>query len=101
MMPVAALPFFQARQTIVNRILAVSPVPRVEAVSLADASGRILAQAIAGDRHYPPVDKSLRDGYAVRADEVPGALEVVGEVRAGMIPDIEVQPRQAVEIMTG
>lgn len=101
MMPVTALPFFQARQTIVNRLLAASPVPRVESVSLADCSGRILAQAVAGDRHYPPVDKSLRDGYAVRSGEVPGALEVVGELRAGAIAEVEVGPRQAVELMTG
>lgn len=101
MIPVTALPFFQARQTIVNRILAVSPVPRVESVSLADCSGRILAEAVAGDRAYPPIDKSLRDGYAVRSEDLPGALEVVGEVRAGVAADIEVGPGQAVEIMTG
>lgn len=100
-MPVTALPFFQARQTIVNRILAASPVPRVESVPLAQCSGRVLAQAVAGDRHYPPIDKSLRDGYAVRSAEVPGALEVVGEVRAGMPAEVEVGERQAVEIMTG
>jgi molybdopterin molybdotransferase len=101
MMPVTALPFYQARQTIMNRILAASPVPRVESVSLSDCSGRILAQAVAGDRHYPPVDKSLRDGYAVRSAEVPGALEVVGEIRAGSAVEMEVGPRQAAEIMTG
>ena len=101
MMPVAALPFFQARQMIVNRILAASPVPRVESVSLADCSGRILAEAVAGDRPYPPVDKSLRDGYAVRAEDLPGALEVVGEARAGAAAETEVGPGQALEIMTG
>lgn len=101
MMPVAALPFFQARQTIVNRILAVSPVPRVESVSLANCSGRILAEAIAGDRPYPPIDKSLRDGFAVRSADLPGALEVIGEVRAGVAADLEVGQGQAVEIMTG
>ncbi len=101
MMPVAALPFFQARQTIVNRILAASPVPRVESVSLADCSGRILAEAVAGDRPYPPIDKSLRDGYAVRAEDLPGALKVVGEARAGAAADAEVGPGQALEIMTG
>jgi molybdopterin molybdotransferase len=65
------------------------------------ASGRILAQAVAGDRDYPPVDKSLRDGFAVRAADVPGTLEVVAEVRAGTESDIEIGPKQAAEIMTG
>lgn len=101
MNPVIALPFVQARQTIVNRILAASPVPRVETLPLSHASGRILAQAVAGDRHYPPVDKSLRDGYAVIAADVPGALEVVGEVRAGQEAETELGPKQAIEIMTG
>lgn len=101
MMPVTAFPFFQARQMIVNRILAASPVPRVESLPLMEAGGRILAQAVAGDRHYPPIDKSLRDGYAIRASDVPGALDVVGEVRAGRPADVEVGPRQAIEIMTG
>lgn len=100
-MPPTAIPFFQARQMIVNRILAASPLPRVESVSLAECSGRILAEAVAGDRHYPPVDKSLKDGYAIRAEDLPGPLEVVGEIRAGQAAEIEVLPGQAVEIMTG
>ncbi len=96
-----AIPFQEARQLIARKVQAAYPVPRVETLPLMEISGRILAQAVAGDRDYPPVDKSLRDGYAVRAAEVPGALEVIGELRAGMEATQEVGPRQAIEIMTG
>jgi molybdopterin molybdotransferase len=43
----------------------------------------------------------VRDGYAVRAIDSPGELEVIGEVRAGESFSGEVGARQAVEIMTG
>ena len=48
-----------------------------------------------------PWSRSVRDGYAVRAIDLPGELDVVGEVRAGERFAGEVGPRQAVEIMTG
>ena len=39
-------------------------------VPLADADGLILAQDVTADRDYPPFDKSLMDGYAVRCADV-------------------------------
>lgn len=99
--PVNAIPFNEARQLIAREIQSAYPVPRVEMLPLERVSGRILAQAVAGDRDYPPVDKSLRDGFAVRAADVPGTLEVVSEIRAGKESDIEIGPKQAAEIMTG
>lgn len=101
MKAVNAIPFNEARQLITRQIQAAYPVPRVEMLPLDQISGRILAQAVAGDRDYPPIDKSLRDGYAVRAADLPGALEVISEVRAGVESDVEVGPKQAIEIMTG
>jgi molybdenum cofactor synthesis domain-containing protein len=41
------------------------------------------------------------DGYAVRVDDVPGLLRVVGEVAAGQAPSVTVGPGTAVRIMTG
>ena len=46
------------------------------------------AQEILTDRDYPPFDRSIRDGYAVRAaDTHPGAtLRCIGELKAGDTP---------------
>jgi len=75
--------------------------PHAETVVLEAAAGRVLAEPIAADRDYPALARSVRDGYAVRAIDLPGELEVIGEVRAGDSFSGEVGARQAVEIMTG
>jgi|SRR5579862_304125 len=73
----------------------------VQSVPLEAVAGRVLAEPIAADRDYPAVARSVRDGYAVRSSDLPGVLEVVGEVRAGESFGSEVRRGQAVEIMTG
>jgi len=75
-----------------------------ETVSINESLGRVLARSVFADRDYPPFDRSIRDGFAVRADEVshPGAvLEIVGETRAGTAFAGAVAPGRCVEIMTG
>jgi molybdopterin molybdotransferase len=71
---------------------------------LAAAVGRVLLQDIFADRPYPPFDRAMRDGYAVRsADlaEVPRTLRVIGEIKAGTVFDGEVAKGLCVQIMTG
>ena len=70
-------------------------------VSLSEAAGRVLAEPVAADRDYPTLPRSVRDGFAVRAADLPGDLLVIGEVRAGESFAGEVQSGEAVEIMTG
>jgi len=72
-----------------------------EQVSALEAAGRILAEDVTADRDYPPFPRSARDGFAVRAADVPGDLRVIGEVRAGELYSGEVTAGEAVEIMTG
>ena len=72
-----------------------------ETVSLAEAAGRVLAEEVAADRDYPPFPRSARDGFAVRAADLPGELRVIGEVRAGAMLTGAVAAGEAVEIMTG
>ncbi len=72
-----------------------------EQVPALECAGRILAEEITADRDYPPFARSARDGFAVRAADVPGELHVIGEVRAGEVSRGSVGPRGAVEIMTG
>lgn len=68
------------------------------------ALGRILAEQVVADRNYPPFNRSIRDGFAVRASEVsqPGAkLRLIGESRAGVAFDGSVGPGECVRILTG
>ncbi len=97
----ATLTFEQARQCVLDNVTASRPEPKSELVSLSEAAGRVLAEPVASDRDYPALARSVRDGFAVRATDLPGDLFVIGEVRAGEAFAGELQPGEAVEIMTG
>jgi molybdopterin molybdotransferase len=90
--------FEQARQSVLTEV---TPLNSIEQAWLADAAGRVLAEDVASDRDYPPFDRSARDGFAVRAADLPGNLQVVGEIRAGEIPARGTGTGEAIEIMTG
>ncbi len=105
--PVSAIVSFeQARHIVEQHAAEVRPGP-AEAVDLLSAAGRVLAQEIRADRDLPPFPRATRDGFAVRAADVaqvPAALQVIGEIRAGAsLADsaLTVGPQHAVEIMTG
>ena len=58
-----------------------------ESVPLLNASSRILRETVLCDVDSPPFDKAIRDGFAVRYEDVqsvPMSLKIVGESRAGM-----------------
>jgi molybdopterin molybdotransferase len=86
---------------VVERVLAGRRRPEVETVALGEALGRVLAWETRADRDYPPFDRSVRDGFAVRAEDLPGPLNIAGEVRAGQVYEGELGAGEAVEIMTG
>jgi len=98
---VATFTFDQARRCVLERVGESRPTPATEEVSLLEAAGRVLAEAVAADRDYPAVARSVRDGFALRAADLPGELRLIGEVRAGETFRGEVRPGEAVEIMTG
>lgn len=73
-------------------------------LGLADALGRVAAEAVTATEAIPPFDNSAMDGFAVRAadtDEAPVSLQVVGTQAAGAALSLAVGPGQAVRIMTG
>lgn len=78
-----------------------------ESVELLCAAGRVLSEPIAADRDLPPFPRSTRDGYAVRSADlfqVPAALDVIGEIKAGERLDripARIGVGQAASIMTG
>ena len=98
---VPALTFPEARRMVLDAVRGAEPRPPVESVALADSCGRVLAEPVRADRDTPALSRSVRDGFAVRAIDLPGTLEVVGQVRAGERYEGFVGVRQAVEIMTG
>lgn len=84
-------------------LAAANALPECE-VELAAALGCVLARDIASDIDSPPWDKSLVDGYAVRAADVQreGAeLTILEEVTAGTTPTHAVEPGTCTRIMTG
>ena len=92
------LTFEQAREAVIKEVTSLKATEQVPTLA---AAGRVLAESILADRDYPPFARSARDGYAIRAADVPGTLEIAGEVRAGEIFPGSVSKNQAVEIMTG
>jgi len=75
-----------------------------ESVPLSAAMHRILREDVAADADSPPFDKAIRDGFAVRWQDVsqtPAVLEVIAESRAGKAAGIELRPGACCEIMTG
>ncbi|MGE5611603.1 MAG: molybdopterin molybdenumtransferase MoeA, partial [Bacillota bacterium] len=87
------------------RIIDATPVrPKVEEVGLEEGQGLRLAEDVAADRDYPPFDKSLMDGFAVRGGDLkplPAELRVVGEVAAGQEAGRAIGTRAAMAFMTG
>jgi len=93
----------EARELVVSSVTGLGSVVETESVPLREALGRVLAHDIVSDRDYPPFDRSIRDGYAVRAaDTRAGAqLKCIGELKAGDTPSVSVSAGSCVQIMTG
>lgn len=94
----AALTFLEARALVLNEVRGRAAM---ESCPLEQCPGRVLAEDIPTDRDYPPFNRATRDGFAVRAADLPGQLRVVGEARAGRPFAGVVNSGEAVEIMTG
>ena len=103
------LSFEDARRIVIEaaeHIRATHPI-MTEKLPILETLGRVLAQEIRADRDFPPFPRATRDGYAVRSSdlaEVPVKLKVTAQIKAGgALPSgfTELQPGEAVEIMTG
>ncbi|MFP7732417.1 gephyrin-like molybdotransferase Glp [Priestia aryabhattai] len=92
----------------IEKVMAYKRKGSIERVSITESYGRYLGEDIIADQNVPHFNKSLYDGFAVRAQdcvevssEHPVEFEVVGEIGAGSVFEEEVKPFQAVRIMTG
>jgi molybdopterin molybdotransferase len=72
-----------------------------EHVPVAEASGRVVAEAARARTDLPPFPSSAMDGYAVRSADVPGVLPVAFEVAAGRASRDPLPPGAAGAIATG
>jgi putative molybdopterin biosynthesis protein len=81
----------------------------VETVALAESLGRVLAKTLRSDMDVPPFDRSLVDGFAVRAADVATASESAPVrlalndemIACGVAPKLEVRDGTATPIATG
>jgi molybdopterin molybdotransferase len=78
----------------------------VESVPLTECMHRILREDIVADSDSPRFDKAIRDGFAVRSEDlsvIPAELRIIGESRAGHSAgdDARVSASTCCEIMTG
>lgn len=94
----------EAIQEIIDHV---KPVAVIE-IPLKDSFQYILAEDVYARSPIPPFDRSMMDGYAVRAADVaqaapehPVTLHVIGRVAAGEVFARTLHPGQAVRIMTG
>ena len=87
-----------------QRILATArPLPP-ETVPLAAAVGRVLRQPVVADRDFPPYNRVTMDGLALRFDALQAGQTDFAIERtqlAGAAPQPLIDPRAAIEIMTG
>ena len=84
-----------------ERVLAhVRPLP-AEAVPLAEAAGRVLAEPAPSVVDLPPFPSSAMDGFAVRAADLPGRLPVVARIPAGRPAGRPLSAGEAMGIATG
>lgn len=79
-----------------------------EEAALADALGRVLAAPVLARQDVPGFDRSMVDGYALRAadtfgcgESLPAMLRVAGEVLMGRPAAVACGPGQCVAVPTG
>ena len=96
------------RSRALKRILRHAAPGEPERVHPSEAAGRIAAHNVTAFCNVPEQPCSLRDGYAVRAEDIeqagtmhPVRLDVTQTVRAESSPDTPVEQNQAARVLTG
>jgi len=80
----------------------------IESIEVTESLDRFVAIDVISPEDLPLFNKTMMDGYAVRAEDTFGAseenpvfLNLIGEVRIGEIPKKELKKGQAIQINTG
>jgi molybdopterin molybdotransferase len=100
----AALSVQSARDLVLRHCQRIAGTQAVESVALLESFQRVVAETITLDCDQPPFARSMRDGFALRAEDVqsaPVSLRCVGEVKAGETVETTLRGGEAFQIMTG
>ena len=96
------------RQMLFDMLDEIPAVIEPESVDLADALGRTLAEAVYAPTDVPSFNRSLVDGYAVRASDtfgasesLPAILRLDGDVKMGCPADHALKERTCQAVPTG
>jgi len=79
---------------------ALSPMAAVQ-VDVGASAGLVLAEELFASVDSPSAPSSSRDGYALRSEDLPGPLRVVGRIVAGGAALGPLRAGEAAEILTG
>jgi len=93
-----------ARDLVLEHCQRILGKQEVESVALLESFQRVLAEPVFLDCDQPPFARSMRDGFALRNEDVQSApvlLRCVGEVRAGEMNEATLKSGEAMQIMTG
>jgi molybdopterin molybdotransferase len=105
-----AMLFFQVKSPSEARRLLMrpGPPPAAEVVSVRDALGRVTASEVRSPIDLPEFDRSVVDGFAVRAADtfgaspgLPALLRVTGEILMGQGTDLRLAAGEAARVPTG
>ena len=72
-----------------------------ESIPFGETFGRVLREDVAAPVDAPQANNSAMDGYAVRAEDLPGQLRVIETIPAGYLAASRVEAGTAMRIMTG
>jgi molybdopterin molybdotransferase len=89
--------FEEAQRLVLERVEALP----AEGVPIAEAAGRVLAEAAAARVDLPPFASSAMDGFALRSADTPGRLPVVAQIAAGRPAPRALEAGESMEISTG
>ncbi|GAB4297536.1 MAG: molybdopterin molybdotransferase MoeA [Myxococcota bacterium] len=70
-------------------------------VAIEESAELALAEDVCADRDYPPFNRAMMDGFAVRLSDRGKRVKIASEVAAGDSPSLAVSEGACAEIMTG
>ena len=87
----------------IQRVLETSIPRRIQKVHLHQTTGRSLAEDIVADHDFPPFDRAMMDGFAIRAEDWNQGKRMYActQMQAAGDPIQDYTKEECVEIMTG